>query len=89
MFGFVNVFFASVFAFSQHNNPELLEQILVCDDEKMLEFGETALVFGDKAVSREGVGRVRETKAISFGSCSFSEPTTELRDLGWSISAFQ
>ena len=83
MFGFANVFVAACFAYSQYNDSDLLEEILVESDPSAFEFASDALCWGNKKISDENVKRVRNNQAISFGSCSFIEPTTELQGLGW------
>lgn len=83
MFGFVNVFVAACFAFSEFNEQELIEQILVCNEAAKFNFGENAITFGELKVDSDSIAATRAGKAISFGSCSFTEPTTELKELGW------
>ena len=84
MFGFANVFVAAAFAFSQHNDLELLKQILVCDDKDQIVLHDNLLSFNGQTVDAESIKKVRQDKAVSFGSCSFTEPTTELHEIGWS-----
>ena len=83
MFGFVNVFVAACFAFSKSNEQELIEQILICNDSSHFGFDENGIAFGDKQIAADSIAAIRAGKAISFGSCSFSEPTSELKQLGW------
>ena len=85
MFGFVNVFAAACFAFS---GCELkpIEQLLVESDPNAFEFSDAGLTWNGSTVSREVIDEMRRNKAISFGSCSFTEPTLELAELGLSAA---
>ncbi len=82
MHGFLNVFLATGFA-RLGFNPNLLESLL--EDEFTESFG-----FTDGAVTWHQtyiltamqLKVVRDQNIISFGSCSFDEPITDLREIG-------
>ena len=83
MFGFVNVFVAACFAFTGQNEIETIQTILEETDATAFVFSEEAITYQGHSVSKAELAEIRSNKAISFGSCSFSEPTSELKKLGW------
>jgi len=81
MYGFVNVFLASALAragVDQAGVRAALEE----RDPTSFAFDDTGVSWRD---ARIGVADLRAARAhaSAFGSCSFDEPTTELRALGW------
>ena len=78
MHGFVNVFVAACFAFGCSISVEEIETILEFDSADAFSVKEGQLCWGDYALSAAKVSRIRQEFAISFGSCSFTEPTFEL-----------
>lgn len=82
MHGFVNVFAAACFAFAHSIGPQEIESILTVTSPAEFRFEPDALVWNGRRVSARKVARLREEFAISFGSCSFEEPTAELVELG-------
>ena len=81
MFGYLNVFVAAAFAFAGMEE-EALVQILEETDPSAFVINEDGIVWNDQSVSRQQIDELRTQKAISFGSCSFTEPTEELSQLG-------
>ena len=79
MFGFLNVFFASVFAFEHGVSEDLLIDILSNEDASRFGFDDHNLKWDNLEVSAQRVAEHRQRGIISFGSCSFVEPTTELQ----------
>lgn len=81
MYGFINVFAAALFADA---GLELtgIEQLLMENDPSRLHFDERGVAWGGHHAALEDVERVRARVAISFGSCSFTEPADELEILG-------
>ncbi len=82
MHGFLNLFLAAILAYSHRARAESLESVL--DEESP-----GAFVFDDAGVDVKGhrlaceeIASARESFALSFGSCSFDEPTSDLRRLG-------
>ncbi len=86
MHGFVNVFAAACFAFSHSIGLPEIESILKITSPAEFRFGDEQLVCRDRQISARKVERIREEFAISFGSCSFDEPTLELVEQGFEIS---
>ena len=83
MFGFLNVFIAAAFAFNGEHDPDFLVGVLNERDAGKFDNDDGGISFGGKTVSQEQLKTIRETKLATFGSCSFTEPTSELKDLGW------
>ena len=77
MYGFVNVFVAAALIAAGENEDVALAA-LEETNPAAFEFHDTYLQWRDKRISAEHLAAVRERNAISFGSCSFSEPINEL-----------
>jgi hypothetical protein len=76
MHGFVNVFMAAAIL-------TRAEAILEDDDAGGFVFDDATASWRGHAVLTEDLARLRDGFAISFGSCSFEEPVTDLKELGW------
>jgi len=83
MFGFLNVFIAAAFAFDGEHDVEFLTKVLQEQDVAKFENTEGGISFAGKTVAKEQLKTIRDTKLATFGSCSFTEPTSELAALGW------
>jgi hypothetical protein len=81
MHGFLNVFAAAVLAWNGMELQEIV-QLLEERDPAALEFGESDLRWRGHRVTTAQIEEARREFAHSFGSCSFEEPVTELRELG-------
>jgi hypothetical protein len=81
MHGFLNVFAAAVLAWHGAAAP-LLVELLEERAASALEFSDDALVWRGHRVTTAQIAEARRAFAHSFGSCSFEEPVTELRELG-------
>ena len=81
MFGFLNVFAASMFAFSGADESTIAA-ILQESNSENLKFKTESLQWQDLSVSAEQIATLRDNRVVSFGSCSFTEPTQELAQLG-------
>jgi hypothetical protein len=81
MHGFLNVFAAAAFAWNGMDRGHL-EELLEERRAAALVFTDDALIWNDHFVTTEQIEEARREFAHSFGSCSFEEPVTELRDLG-------
>jgi hypothetical protein len=81
MHGFVNVFLAAALA---HNKRGDADDLIRCIDETSPHaftfVGDAANVAGH-SLTAEQLERTRYTFAVSVGSCSFTEPSQELREL--------
>lgn len=91
MYGFLNVFLAGCLArmgVSGGGGPpgRLSEQDLVTlleeTNPRAFVFQDSGVTWRDKRLDTARLARARETFASSFGSCSFEEPTADLRSLG-------
>jgi hypothetical protein len=82
MHGFLNVFLASAFVRAARLDVDDARDILEETDASVFRFGPEGVRWGEKSLDTARIARVRETFAIGYGSCSFTEPTDELRDLG-------
>lgn len=81
LFGFLNVFVAAMIAFEHDVSEDVLEEILTTEDASRFGFDQNQLAWDDLAVKGDRVDSIREQGIVSFGSCSFVEPTTELHQL--------
>ncbi len=82
MFGFVNVFFAAAAARFAKASPQTIEQILNETNPSAFKFTDQTVSWNnDISVDTTTMARSRETFALAYGSCSFTEPTTEMRTL--------
>lgn len=82
MHGFLNVFVSTLFAFVGAEQ-ELIKQILRSESINNFSFTAGQVQFGDHVIEMDQVREIRRNKAISFGSCSFEEPVSDLRALGF------
>ncbi len=76
MHGFLNVFIAAAL-------PQFAAKIMREENPRAFAFDDGGLWWHDCRVTVEELARVRETFAISFGSCSFEEPISDMKELGW------
>jgi hypothetical protein len=81
MHGFLNVFAAAVLAWHGAGAPLLIE-LLEERAAATLQFSDDALVWRGHRVTTAQIAEARRAFAHSFGSCSFEEPVSELRELG-------
>ncbi len=81
MHGFLNVFIGTVFAFALGLEEPELTEILANEDPNQFVFEKKSLNWKASTVSLEQIIQVRDSGIISFGSCSFTEPTVELLDI--------
>lgn len=79
MFGFLNVFAAATVARVKRASEGEIVAILNETRGDSFVFGEHGMKVGGFEIDAAQVARVRETFALSFGSCSFDEPVQELQ----------
>lgn len=82
MHGFLNVFLATGFA-RQGFKPNLLESLIEDEFAESFAFSDGGVTWHQDYILT--VSQLRDLRAdgiISFGSCSFDEPITDLRELG-------
>lgn len=81
MHGFVNLLAAAVFARLGMDRPAL-EEIVACEDAGRFGFDDDGLSWNGRGASVEDLRATRGSNCISYGSCSFVEPVTDLQTLG-------
>jgi hypothetical protein len=81
MHGFVNVFTASIMAYSLSITEETIEAILLDDNPDHFTFTINELSWRNLTVSSKEINKSRNVFALSYGSCSFEEPREELGEL--------
>jgi hypothetical protein len=86
MYGFLNVFLAAALLLD-HGDPDVAAQLLEETNAASFSIDEFRVQWHgpDHAVTldRALLQRTRDELLVSFGSCSFTEPTEEVRALGW------
>jgi hypothetical protein len=80
MYGFLNVFVAAALVAAGANEDTGIAA-LEETHASAFEFHDDYLQWRDNRISAEQLAAVRERSAISFGSCSFTEPIDELAPL--------
>jgi len=81
MFGFLGVFVAAALA-RQGADEGTVMQVLEERDAGAFSFAEDTLRWRDRVLDAGRLGATRHDFAVSFGSCSFSEPVNDLRRIG-------
>jgi hypothetical protein len=79
--GFLNVFAAAVLAYEHGFAPTAVSAVLQEDVPDNFQFSKDGLAWRSYSAPLDAIDHVRETLALSFGSCSFEEPVDDLRDL--------
>jgi hypothetical protein len=74
MHGFLNVFLAAALL-------DDAEDVLAESDARAFAFDDEGVTWRDRRVTPEEIVAMRRTFATSFGSCSFEEPISDLREL--------
>ncbi|GAB4555137.1 MAG: hypothetical protein Tsb0013_17850 [Phycisphaerales bacterium] len=82
MHGFLNVFLCAAFVRAARLDEQQATDILRVTDAGDFRFGPDGVRWGDKSLDNTRIAGVRESFAIGYGSCSFTEPTADLRTLG-------
>lgn len=83
MYGYLNIFGAALLAWAGAPDA-IVSQLLKETDITALTFDETGFSYRGYTVSSSRIREVRESFAISFGSCSFREPVDDLAALALS-----
>ncbi|MBX3365458.1 MAG: hypothetical protein KF866_11940 [Phycisphaeraceae bacterium] len=83
MHGFLNVFLGAALLRAGEIDRRGLERILDETDPSAFRSSENGISWRDRTLDVTRLSQAREHFAISYGSCSFDEPTTDLRSLGW------
>jgi hypothetical protein len=80
MHGYLNVFFAAAFC-ARHEIDNALA-VMNETDASTFRFDEQVAVWRTKRLDHELIDHVRKCVALSFGSCSFTEPIRDAEELG-------
>jgi hypothetical protein len=80
MFGFLNVFLAAAFLYSGADSSDV-EQVLCESDPAAFTFEDSGIQWRSLTLSVDQIRSARRDFALSFGSCSFTEPVQELKTL--------
>ena len=81
--GFVNLLAAAVMA-DVHQLPDFEVQTILEDESAAsFQFGPSAFRWKSLAATTSQLESARRRSLVSFGSCSFEEPRSDLRALGW------
>lgn len=81
MFGFLNVFYATMMSWEHAIGIDELTEILAAKEPTRFKATEDEISWGDLTVKSKRVNKLRSQSIISFGSCSFLEPTNELQNI--------
>jgi len=87
MHGFLNVFLAAAFL-QAGMEPSVAVQLLEEQSERAFEFDSDGVRWRQHRISLDGIAAARRDFAISFGSCSFTEPIDDLRSLIFAPRSF-
>lgn len=80
MFGYLNVFLVAAFRRAGLAQPYLLE-LLQEGDASSIKFDDAGVTWRGNVVDSQCLAETRKSLAVSFGSCSFTEPVDEARQL--------
>lgn len=80
MYGFLNVFLASVLVYAGEDEATC-KAVLEESDASTFSFEDAAIRWRDKVAGTDQIAAARSEFAIAFGSCSFREPVDELAAL--------
>src|SRR5204863_5728364 len=82
MHGFLNLFLAAALVRgSRCDGADALEALRETDPTRF-RFTDEAAIWRNRQVTVDELIAMRETFALSYGSCSFTEPVEELKGLG-------
>jgi len=81
-FGFLNVFLAGLLASAGEESVDAVESMLLRSDLAGIEFGNEAVEIDGTTFGLEVIEDARIAFSLSFGSCSISEPVSDLVELG-------
>jgi hypothetical protein len=82
MHGFLNVFFASAFAHAGWSAARLAE-VLSETAPDAFQFESGGASWRSHRLAQENLQQAHTNFSLSFGSCSFEEPISDLQKLGW------
>ena len=80
--GFLNVFSAAILADALGLNYPDIVAVVEEEDPRQFRFSEESFAWSDAEVTVKEIEHARRFQAVSFGSCSFDEPRSELKEIG-------
>ena len=80
--GFLNLLGAALVAHADGAEPRALTEVLLEEDAGAFSVTDEAFTVRGRAYGAEAVSSARERLFVGYGSCSFSEPTEDLKALG-------
>ncbi len=83
MHGFINVFLCAALVRVKGLDVERAEAVLQEEDPAAFKFSNELVSWRGHGLGLMELAKLRETFALSFGSCSFDEPLSDLRSIGW------
>ena len=88
-FGFLNVFIGASLLHAGVIDGGGLRKVLAEEDPAAFGCREGHIDWRDRSISIDALAEARSRFAHSYGSCSFNEPTDELRAMGWPVTAVE
>jgi hypothetical protein len=82
MHGYLNLFLAAAWIKTGGLEADEAAELLEERSPEAFEVTDAEIRWRDRRLSREAIAEARRTFALSYGSCSFTEPVDELRELG-------
>lgn len=82
MHGFLNVFLAAALAYFGADQPAIV-RTLAEEDPAAFRQDDDVIRWHDHAMITDQIERVRGEFAVNFGSCSFTEPIDDMKEMGW------
>ena len=81
MYGFLNVFLAAAYVADGASRADA-ENILRVANPAAFRFDDGGVMWRGRRLTTERLAQTRETRSISYGSCSFEEPVAHLKAMG-------
>jgi hypothetical protein len=82
MHGFLNLFLAAVLAYRHDARADALESVLYEESSDAFVFDGAGVTVKGHRLACEEIASTRQSFALSFGSCLFDEPISDLKALG-------
>jgi hypothetical protein len=82
MHGFLNLFLAAALAYFGADEAAIL-RTLAEEDASAFRLDDELIRWHDHALIADQIERVRSEFAMSFGSCSFTDPVDDMKEMGW------
>ena len=88
-FGFLNIFLGAAMLHAGRIDGGGLRKLLAEEEPSAFGCEEAGISWRDVTIDVESLAEARSRFAHSYGSCSFDEPTDELREMGWPVPALE